>query len=49
MYDAAAKRATDIDTAALLNTTILLDGQNSLLGAALSGESTILLFVRNGA
>ena len=50
MYDAAEKIATgSVNMRALLDTPVLVNGQPTPLKAQLTGDATILLFVRNGA
>ena len=51
MYDATEKVALleREDVAALLDCNVVVDGKQSPLRAVLTGDSTILLFVRNGA
>ena len=49
-YDAATKTSTKIDLAALLSSSVVTDsGHSAALESTLKGDSTILLFVRNGA
>ena len=48
--DAAAKTSTKIDLAALLSTSVVTDsGHSAALESTLKGDSTMLLYVRNGA
>ena len=49
MYDAAAKVSTDFNVDALLDTSVLCDGNAAPLRSVLAEEATIVLFVRNGA
>ena len=50
MYDQKTKVATNtVDVAKLLDATVVADGQPVKLRTQISGQSTLLLFVRNGA
>jgi hypothetical protein len=50
MYDAVAKVAVEsVSVSALLAADVLVASEPRQLKSVLSGESTLLLFVRNGA